>query len=79
MRFIGLLLALLLVAFLINKQLGSGDPNNRTDALLQEQDPGAPKVPTNPGEVEQFGEDMQQYLDEQAQKRADAIRELEEG
>ncbi len=75
MRMIGLLLALLLVAFLINQQLGSTGDENRGQDYGLEVDPSAPTVPTKPAQVEQFGQDMQKYLDEKAKQRLEAVDE----
>lgn len=79
MRLIGMLLALLLVAYLVNKQLGSGEADPPAQDIIEGTSPDAPKIPTNSADVEQYGEDMQKYLDDQVKKRAEAIRELEEG
>ncbi|MEM1090211.1 MAG: hypothetical protein AAGI67_07525 [Pseudomonadota bacterium] len=78
MRILGILLALLLVAYLINQQLGS--KSERSQMLDAPSDSAAaPKLPTKPGEVDQFGKDMKSYLDEEARKRAKAIDEADEG
>ncbi|MFK7956818.1 MAG: hypothetical protein AB8B96_12065 [Lysobacterales bacterium] len=79
MRIIGLLLALLVIAYLINQQLGSTSQADRSQELELDVYPGAPTVPTKPADVEQFGQDMQQYLDDKAKERVEAIDEASEG
>ncbi|MEM9529423.1 MAG: hypothetical protein AAGA23_00750 [Pseudomonadota bacterium] len=72
------MLVLLVIAYLVNQQLGAG--SRAPDPLLERDlNPSAPQVPTAPGDVEQFGQDMQEYLNEQAEKQAEAIRKAEEG
>lgn len=77
MRLLGIVLVVLVVAYLVNQQLGRG---SRVDPSLEQgADPNAPQLPTTPGDVEQFGQDMQEYLNEQAERQAEALREAEEG
>lgn len=76
MRLIAVMLALLIVGFLVNKQMAP-----RSDKTMEEakaiSDPKAPKVPTNPGESNQFGTQMDDYMKKEAEKRAAAIEEAE--
>lgn len=76
MRIIATLLALLIVGFLIYKQLGS-DAVHQKQEIHVVSDLGGPKVPTNPNEVEQFGTQMDSYMKEEAEKRAAAIEDAE--
>ncbi len=76
MRLIVILLALLVVGFLVYKQVGP-----RSDEQMQEAQavsgPNLPKVPTNPNEVKQFGTQMNDYMKEESAKRAAAIEAAE--
>lgn len=76
MRLIAIMLALLIVGFLVNKQLGPRSDKNMEEAQAVS-DPNAPKVPTNPVEGNQFGAQMDDYMKKEAEKRAAAIEEAE--
>ena len=76
MRVIATLLALLIVGFLIYKQLGSGSVQQKQETNAVS-DVGGPQVPTNPNEVKQFGAQMNSYMKEEAEKRAAAIENAE--
>lgn len=76
MRLIAILLALLIVGFLINKQMGPRSDKKMEDAQTVS-DPSAPRVPTNPGEGNQFGAQMDDYMKKEAAKRAEAIEAAE--
>ena len=72
MRLIGLLIALLIVAMLIYQQLGLGPIRE----IEQEQiisETNAPRIPTSPKDVEQFGADINAYMNEAAAKRASEL------
>jgi len=67
-----LLIALLIVAMLIYQQLGLGPIRE----IEQEQiisETNAPRIPTSPKDVEQFGADMNDYINEAAAKRASEL------
>tara|TARA_R110001592_G_scaffold321037_1_gene599362 strand:+ start:103236 stop:103472 length:237 start_codon:yes stop_codon:yes gene_type:complete len=75
-RIIATLLALIIVGFLISKQLGSGSVQQKQETHAVS-DLGAPKVPANPNEVKQFGTQMNSYMKEESEKRAAAIEDAE--
>jgi hypothetical protein len=75
-RIIATLLALLIVGFLIYKQLGSGSVQQKQETHAVS-GMGVPQVPTNPNEIEQFGTQMDSYMKEEAEKRAAAIKDAE--
>lgn len=72
MRLVILLIAVLLVGLLVYKQIGPGavEPSETVDALSS---PDAPQVPTTPQQVKEFGVQMNEYMNEEAEKRAAAI------
>lgn len=74
MRLIAILLALLIVGFLAYKQVEPRS-GNQTQEAQGVSDSNAPKVPVKPNEVEQFGVQMNDYMKEEAAKRATAIDE----
>ena len=76
MRLIVMLIALLIVGFLIYKQMGSGSvqPPKEAQAIAGS---NAPKVPTNPNELNQFGTQMNEYMNKVAEDRAAAIEKAE--
>lgn len=76
MRLIAILLALLIVGFLVNKQMEPRADKNMGEAQAVS-GPNAPKVPTNPNEGNQFGEQMDDYMKNEAAKRAEAIEAAE--
>ena len=78
MRLIGILLVLLVLAYLYKQQLASDPVDSRAEKIGVELNADAPRVPTAPGDVDQFGKDMQEYMNEQAKKRAEAIDEAQE-
>lgn len=72
MRFIAILLALLIVGLLAYKQVEPRSDNQAQEAQ-EGSDPNVPKVPTNPDEVNQFGAQINDYMNEEAAKRSTAI------
>ena len=76
MRFIGMLLVLLIIGLLIYKQLGTRTELSPEVSELQSTS-DIPKVPVNPNELEQFDKDMNQFMKDEAEKTAKALKEAE--
>ena len=69
MKLISLLLGLVIVAYLINKQMTSSLSNNRTNAELDKQDVTLPKTPTTPEEVKDFEKDVNKLIQDLSTER----------
>lgn len=72
MRLIAILMALLIVGFLTYKQMGGGS-NTQLQQVQNMIGDHAPKVPTSVNEVKQFASDMNDYVKDEAAKRAEEI------
>ncbi len=72
MRLVIILIALLLVGLLVYKQIGPREVQ-QSEALKELSNSSAPKVPTTPDDVKEFGTQMNEYMNEEAEKRAAAI------
>ncbi len=70
MRLIGLLMALLVVGWLVYGQLNLSVP-----PTVVSDDNGAPRVPTTPQQLEQFDQDINQFVIDSAAERARKIEE----
>lgn len=69
MRLIAVLLTLLIVGFLVQKQLGGGDveyPDSASESTRE----GVPRVPTTPGQVQAFEAQMNEFVVDEAARRA---------
>ena len=77
MRLISLLLALLLIGFLVIKQLDSSSSNNKIEEVLKSEDINAPKVPSSPKDLREFDEDINKFIQDNADKRAEELDKLE--
>ncbi|MCC4283173.1 hypothetical protein LL273_05520 [Marinobacter salarius] len=72
MKLIFLLAAVLVVGLLVAQQLNKGKEANAEQAA--EMGTGKPpKVPTNPGDVPKFEEDMKKFMEDEAAKQAEKI------
>lgn len=70
MKMIGLLMALLVVGWLVYGQLNLSVP----PAVVSD-DNAAPRVPTTPQQLEQFDQDINQFVIDSAAERARQIEE----
>lgn len=70
MKLILLLIALLIVGLLVNKQLSSSAPSTRYDGVAGSEDVTVPKIPTVPEGVHKFEKDMNELIMDSADKRA---------
>jgi hypothetical protein len=72
MKLILLLAAVLVVGLLVTQQLNKGkEPNAEQTAEMGANKP--PKVPTNPGDVPKFEDDMNKFMEDEAAKQAEKI------
>ncbi len=71
MKMIGLLLALLMVGWLVYGQLNISSP----PAVVNENEEGTPRVPTTPQQLQQFDQDINQFVTDSAAERARQIEE----
>ncbi|GAB6043381.1 hypothetical protein [Endothiovibrio diazotrophicus] len=72
MRLIALLVALLVGGLLIYKRMGPA-PVGQEPSVQTGSDVQPPGIPTDPGEIKQFQQDMNEYMKEVEEKRAAAI------
>ncbi|MGK0524136.1 MAG: hypothetical protein ACI92N_001775 [Pseudomonadales bacterium] len=72
MKLILLLAAVLVVGLLVTQQLNKGKEAHAEQAA--EMGTGKPpKVPTNPGDVPKFEEDMKKFMEDEAAKQAEKV------
>ncbi len=71
MKLIGLLMALLVVGWLVYGQLNISSP----PAVVNENEEGTPRVPTTPQQLQQFDQDINQFVTDSAAERARQIEE----
>jgi len=67
-----LLIALLIIGLLIHKQMGPGAATGVDQAQIP-LEKNAPRVPTNPNDLKKFETQMNDYVKEEAAKRADKL------
>ncbi|QDF74507.1 MULTISPECIES: hypothetical protein [Shewanella] len=79
MKMIVMLLALLILGFLYYQQLGKQPLlSEQTEAALETTQGAGPKVPTRPEEIADFEKEMNTLMQEEADKRAKALKEAQE-
>lgn len=71
MKMIGLLLALLVVGWLVYGQLNLSAPS----AIVTDENDTTPRVPTTPQQLEQFDQDINQFVIDSAAERTRQIEE----
>ncbi|WP_432695995.1 hypothetical protein ACQUQP_15820 [Marinobacterium sp. YM272] len=72
MRLVILLIAVLLVGLLVYKQI-SPRAVQQSEEIKELSSSGAPQVPTNPEDVKEFRTQINEYINEEAEKRAAAL------
>ncbi len=77
MRLIVVLVTLLIVGLLVQKQLGGSSTVEQAGPGAQSVREGAPRVPTNPGQLQAFEEQMGDYMVDEAERRAREIEAAE--
>ena len=75
MRLISILLVLVLIAFLVMKQLNSDSSRNNVEEALDTGGVKTPKVPTSPEDIQEFEEDINKFMQENTEKRNKKIEE----
>jgi len=75
MKFISLLIALLIIGFLVKKQLDSSSSNPEYEAMINNENLTARKVPTAPKDVQKFEKDINEFMLNAADQRK---KEMEE-
>jgi len=74
MKFISLIIALLIVGFLVKKQLDSSSSSTESQDIINNENILAPKVPTAPKDVRKFEKDINEFMLD-ADKRAKEVEE----
>ena len=77
MRLISMLIALLIIGFLVYKQVGKISNKKVESAAVEVESAEAPKMPTNMNEVKQFEVQINNYVKEEAAQRARKLDELD--
>ena len=73
MRLVGILVALAILALLVARQPGVG-PSSGERAERESGQP--PSVPQEAGDVQQFEEDMDEFMDETEQRQRERLDEI---
>ena len=76
MRFLSLLITLLIIGFLANKQFNSDSPFITQADITGGKHSNIPEIPTSMKDVGRFKQEMNTYIDDTNQKRFDAIKDL---
>lgn len=76
MQFIVILIALVLVGLLVQKQFSTPDP--KIEAVKQEVGVDVPTVPSRPQDMQQFNHDVNQMLQDQAAEQQEKLKALGE-
>lgn len=74
MKLIFVLAAVLVVGLLVTQQLNKGKEAN-AEQVAEIGTGKPPKVPTNPGDVPKFEEDMKKFMEDEAAKHADKLEQ----
>lgn len=74
MRIIVILVALLIVGFLISRQVGTR-PSGKVDKSVENVAVEVPKIPVKPQDVRAFGQQMNTFLKDKASERAKTIEQ----
>ena len=70
MKLISLLIALLIIGFLVNKQLNSSSSLKEHDDISDNKNISTPKVPTSPKDVKKFEKEMNDFMQDAAAQKA---------
>lgn len=73
MRLIGLLVALLIIGFVIVKQLDSGSSKHRAYEVLDDHDMNQIELPSTPADLDKFEKNLNQFVQDAADQRADEL------
>lgn len=75
MRLIMLLVALVIVALLVGRQMNNSVQPN-VEGSMAPADSGVPKVPVRPQGVEQFEKDMNKFMEDEASEQAKKLKQI---
>lgn len=75
MRFITILAALVILGLLLKTQLNSDSSVKRVDALLEAENIKTLKVPSTPNELKDFEKNVNDFVLESSDKRAQKLEE----
>ena len=75
MKLISLLIALLLIGLLVNKQLNSSSSQKQLEELTDIEDVDVPKVPSSPEDINKFEDEINEFVLDSADKRAKKFEE----
>jgi hypothetical protein len=73
MRFISLLIALLIIGFLVKKQLDSDSSSTEYEDIISNENITVPKVPTAPKDIQRFEKDINEFMLNAADQRAKEV------
>jgi len=79
MRLMLLLIALLIVGLLVNQQLSQTAREPQPQTGDQATSSELPQIPTRPQELQQFKQDMDNYMQDAAAERAEKLEKFEQG
>ena len=77
MQYIVILIALVLVGLLVQKQL-TGAPDPKIEAVKQEAGVEVPTVPSRPQDVQQFSQDMNKFMEQQNADQQQKLKQFGE-
>lgn len=78
MRIISIIIVLLIVAYLVSKQLTPETSSRSANGTMENtQDVTAPIVPTAPQDVNNFKNDMNKYIQDTASERGEELDRIE--
>ena len=75
MKLISLLIALLLTGLLVKQQLDSSSSNTEIEEAVSSEGITAPKIPTSSKDIQKFEDDMNKFMQDTADKRAEKLEE----
>ena len=79
MRLISLLIGLVIIAYLISKQLEPDSSSNDIDDIIDQQDIALPKVPVSPKDIKGFETEMNKFIQDTAANRQEELEKIEKG
>ncbi|MCK5354687.1 MAG: hypothetical protein KAJ63_06180 [Methyloprofundus sp.] len=75
MKLISLLIALLLTGLLVKQQLDSSSSNTEVEEVVNSEGITTPKIPTSSKDIRKFEDDMNNFMQDTADKRAEKLEE----
>jgi hypothetical protein len=76
MKLISLLIVLLLIGFLVKKQLDSGSSSTEYDEIIESKNLSTPKVPSSPKGVKKFDVEINDFMKESAEEKERKLEEV---